>query len=693
MEPVVNMAGTNLSEASLSLSIGKCYFVSEEKCMQILQEKQTFLHFQNSKVCHFSCVDPELAASWIRSRKYGVDTKTKELKYSLDPESIKRVLNENRMLIEITKPLFQSFQEIALSSSYSMVLIDKNGVLILREGTIMESSTVLTPAVGTIWNENDIGTTSYSLSMQLKQPVQLPGWLHYCEIFQNVISSVVPILNENSDIVGSLVLVQPMMNPPWEEHFQHMCLHTLCLIVAMAKAVESKLKLQNNYNNLKAAHSALKETLALFEEGIITIDHTGKIIDLNRESAVILKKNAELLKNSNIMDFLGQSPLLKLVLKGENTDIEETIRSGDDEQSYLINIRPFFDKDTGEVSGAVLKITHMSKINAIVAKKTGVNARYRFQDIIGDSQMLSKAIEVGKRFADTSENILLIGESGTGKELFAQAIHNWHTPHGPFIAVNCAAMPRNLIESELFGYEKGSFTGAERSGRPGKIELANEGTLFLDEIGDMPFELQAVLLRVLEDKQVMRVGGQSYKKINFRLIAATNKNLSQMVSENLFREDLYFRISVLSIELPPLRQRKNDIEILTRYFLKNYCAKMGIKVPQISPAALKKITEFNWPGNVRQLENALIYAVNAELGGVIEPEVLPEYIRSNNTAPSSGLDMIVGKTEKDFALRNLEKSAIVAALAYANNYVPLAAELLQIGKSTLYRKLKEYDIN
>ena len=256
-------------------------------------------------------------------------------------------------------------------------------------------------------------------------------------------------------------------------------------------------------------------------------------------------------------------------------------------------------------------------------------------------------------------------------------------------------MPRELIESELFGYEGGSFTGAERSGRPGKIELAHGGTLFLDEIGDMPLELQAVLLRTLEDKQVMRVGGRRYKNVDFRLIAATNKNIYKMVKESQFREDLYFRLSVLTINIPPLRERSgSDIELLSKFFVESYCQKQGWEISQISPAAQIKINEYDWPGNVRQLQNAMIYAVNTAQGAVIKPENLPNNI-SLDTSPIKDKEVEYSDANVIETLRmdNIEKAAIKAALIHANNCAPAAAEILGVSRSTLYRKLKEYNIS
>ncbi|WP_434509950.1 sigma-54 interaction domain-containing protein [Desulfitobacterium sp. AusDCA] len=320
-------------------------------------------------------------------------------------------------------------------------------------------------------------------------------------------------------------------------------------------------------------------------------------------------------------------------------------------------------------------------------------AGYHFHHIIGESTAMKKAKALAERFALSPENILLIGESGTGKELFAQAIHNQSRPEGPFIAVNCAAIPKELIESELFGYEGGSFTGAEKKGKPGKIELAAGGTLFLDEIGDMPLAIQSVLLRVLEDKHVMRIGGNRYQKIDFRLVAATNKNISALVRENLFREDLYYRLSVLCIDIPPLRQRENDAILISESIIENYCRSQGRKIPRISPAVQQLINQFDWPGNVRQLRNVLVYAINTMQNDIILPENLPDYLKTTSCIPQEAKEDIVRKIkEEQLTLKDWETIAIKNTLLAAKNSAPLAADLLNISRSTLYRKLKEYNI-
>ncbi len=310
---------------------------------------------------------------------------------------------------------------------------------------------------------------------------------------------------------------------------------------------------------------------------------------------------------------------------------------------------------------------------------------YTFDDIIGTSPVLNQAIQVTKHVSKADFNVLLSGESGTGKELFAQAIHSQSRPNGPFVAVNCASIPKSLIESELFGYEGGAFTGAERGGRLGKIEAANGGTLFLDEIGDMPLEVQPTLLRVLEDKKVLRLGSNKYTPVNFRLITATNKDLYQMVKEKLFRDDLYFRLSIFKINIPSLRDRgKDEILFLSRYFIAKISHQIKCKPPKLCPEVYDKLTEYNWPGNVRQLENAMIYAVYMAQNGLIKIDNLPDDLKNNYPITSEH------NKKKFLSLNEIEKKAIEDVMIYTENDKNEAVRILGISKSTLYRKLKKY---
>lgn len=669
--------------------------ISKEHWEIIQQLKENFFLTHSENSLNHPQLSPDIASSWIRSFNMKVNPYNEIVGEIMSQAEYEKILEENRVLMEAIKPLVNIYKDLMISSDYNLELIDNHGISLLQEG---KSS--LHPWQGTIFEEHNMGTNAHSLCMHLKRPVQLFGPEHYCIALQNIVASAAPIIDKSGEAIASLVLTQPFKNPPYEDSKSFS--HTLGLITAMASAIEAQIKLKESnehliYSNdcLKTAYDTIEVTLACVDEGIITIDKTGKILRANREGIRLLRLKIEEIGKAIIMNYLDKkSSLMSLAVKAEGANIEETFYFDNDEQTFMVNIHPILNHNTGQLSIAVLRLTPIEIINSMVTSRCGATASFHFQDIVGESKALRNAIEMGQRFARSPENVLLIGESGTGKELFAQSIHNQHRPNGPFMAVNCAAMPRELIESELFGYEGGSFTGAERSGRPGKIELADGGTLFLDEIGDMPLELQSVLLRVLEDKQVMRIGGKRYKKVDFRLISATNKNLDEMVNNGLFREDLFFRLSVLSIRLPPLRNREKDIGILSRYFIRSYCKKTGLQEAKLSPDAQKIINEYDWPGNVRQLENAIIYALNMAQSNVIEAKDLPEYIQQ----VKGPLKIYLNETHKDkleeiLSLEKLEKAAIELALLHTHNSIPQAAELLQISKATIYRKLKEYNFD
>ncbi|AHF05781.1 sigma-54 interaction domain-containing protein [Desulfitobacterium metallireducens] len=671
--------------------------ITQKRWEAIVECKKRFL--QNEESYCNDYLRKEIVESWQKSRKLGIDPNIKLTKSKMNSAEYKKIVENNRSLIEIISPLLNTFKNMAIfTSGYILYLCDRDGTFLIQEGEMGRI-----PTEGLVWDENTIGTCVHSLCVSLKRPVQMMGPEHYNVALNNILAFAAPIMNEAGEIIATLILGQPLIDRPWLESFQNANSHTLGLITSLAVAVEGQLKLihsnisvKESYQNLKIAHenlslshATMKAISNFMDEGIIAIDRTGTIIHTNQEGARIFKIEMGEKGNRNIKEFLcSHSRLRSLIEEGRSTTIEEPLCIENDEHSYMIHIQPIFSPGTEHIDVAVLRFNPVEKINAMVASRSGAVANYNFEDLMGKSKELKRSIDLAQRFANLTDNILLIGESGTGKELFAQAIHNTYRPQGPFMAVNCAAMPRELIESELFGYEGGSFTGAERSGRPGKIELANGGTLFLDEIGDMPLEIQAVLLRTLEDKQVMRVGGRRYKKVDFRLISATNKDLYSMVKEKQYREDLYFRLSVLTINIPPLRNRGNDIEILYKYFIEKYCKKQGWKIPKITPETEKIINEYKWPGNVRQLQNAMTYAVNTAQKGQITPDCLPNYIMTDTTPISND------KMAKDEMLRldNLEKMAIETALLRSDNNMDRAVEILGISRSTLYRKLKEYQI-
>jgi PAS domain S-box-containing protein len=316
------------------------------------------------------------------------------------------------------------------------------------------------------------------------------------------------------------------------------------------------------------------------------------------------------------------------------------------------------------------------------------STRYTFDSIIGKSRVLRRLKQEALQATGNSLPVLITGESGTGKELFAQAIHH-ASPRNlhPFVRINCAAIPRDLLESELFGYEKGAFTGARSAGKPGKIELAHQGTLFLDEIGDLPLEMQPKLLRVVEEKVFERVGGTKLMRSNFRLIAATNQNLERMIKERRFRKDLFYRLSVIPLQIPPLRKRKADILPIARHILNQLMADMTLSGVSIDPEAEDVLRQYAWPGNVRELSNALERTLSGLESDTIRVADLPFYLYRNASALSGP-----GTTNiKDIQAR-AEKRAIQHALEETDNNKSQAAKRLGIHRTLLYKKMKKYDI-
>lgn len=315
-------------------------------------------------------------------------------------------------------------------------------------------------------------------------------------------------------------------------------------------------------------------------------------------------------------------------------------------------------------------------------------AKYSWENIIGNSEKMSQAKFIGKRASSSISNVLILGESGTGKELFAHAIHNDSVrSFSPFVKVNSAAIPSELLESELFGYEEGAFTGAKKGGKIGKFELANGGTIFLDEIGDMPLKMQAKLLRVLQEREFERVGGNKVIKVDVRVIAATNKDLKKLIQEGKFREDLYYRLNVMTIEIPPLRERLEDIEELARVLLKKLSNQLGKYVSKISDNALEYLLAHSWPGNVRELENVLERAINLTDSDTIIPVHLPVYITQRSTKAIDGPVRPLKDTIED-----VEKEAILRCLEYTEGNKLKTAELLNISRSSLYNKMEKYGI-
>ncbi|MDW7674632.1 MAG: sigma 54-interacting transcriptional regulator [Bacillota bacterium] len=458
------------------------------------------------------------------------------------------------------------------------------------------------------------------------------------------------------------------------------------------KALEQKV---NTELRLTSRH--LHTIVNNIQEGIIAVNHEGKISYLNASAEKTLKIFSANYVGKPIEESFTNSPLVEVLKKEKKILAREVVyTSGKYSVNVVSTAFPIMFED--RLIGAVESFNLMEEVQKIAYSLSGLQHISSFDNILGKSQKMMQIKENAKMVAAGSSTVLITGESGTGKELFARAIHQNSQRHcRPFISINCSAIPDSLLESELFGYEEGAFTGAKYGGKPGKFELADGGTIFLDEIGDLPLYLQAKLLRVLQEKKIERLGGVKTKAIDVRIIAATNRELSDMINKGEFRADLFYRLCVIPLSLPPLRERKEDIQSLMEHFLDKYNRILNKNFLGFSNEARCTILNYDWPGNVRELENVIEYACNFEINSEITVNSFPEKFRSrayyrNQSDKRSG-DLA---ERLRLGIREIETSVLKEGLKEFGSTVTGKERLanhLGISRATLYRKLKENNIS
>ncbi|MFV0436409.1 MAG: sigma-54 interaction domain-containing protein [Desulfopila sp.] len=456
-------------------------------------------------------------------------------------------------------------------------------------------------------------------------------------------------------------------------------------ISEMTNLIYNEILLQKSFATEKLMKRQLETTMDFVDTGIITVNEKGLVKQINNKARVLTGTKPNSNKGKLINHLLPKPLVDQLLLEGKKITRCEVDTGPSLEVHCLLSANPIIVDDT--IMGAVLRLSDFRDVVSTVYQFSGQYIDTTFTDILGHSEPLRLAKDQAERVAKNDSTILILGESGTGKELFARAIHtNSHRREQPFIAINCAAIPEALLESELFGYDDGAFTGSRKGGKPGKFEMAAGGTLFLDEIGDMPLHMQAKILRVLQEGRIERVGGLKTKKVDVRIIAATHRELDKLVEQGTFREDLFYRLNVVPILVPPLRKRQQDISVLLNYFLEKYNLKMQRKLSGFSEAAMNILQEYHWPGNVRELQNSVEYAINIESGDIVSSESLPSHICQHSTPQKQPLP------EK---VRAYELLLIQEAMKQFDNSVEgkkRAAKTLGISLPTLYRKLREFEL-
>lgn len=590
--------------------------------------------------------------SWTRSRQRAIDPNV--FSYSAPhPAEVATILSHNSELIAVAHSVMQNL--LAYNPDGHINLTDAQGVVLSYCGSD------LTP-VGSILREEVLGTNCTArclLEQRLVYVLSGENWkLALRE--RNQQCAAAPIRDARDRMIGVLTLTAT------PDSFN---VHTLGTVQAAAEAIGQQLTLRR----LLAEQQSILETL---NEGVVVCDRDGRIKTLNRYARQIF---AGVEADNALIDQLLQPQSGSLLTLPCCNDREMVFRpDGRRSVSCLVSLMPAPD------GGRILSLRENQRIRAITRRVLGVSASYTFDMIRGNAAPLQQAIKDARASSRSDSTVLLTGESGTGKELFAQAIHNASSrAHESFVAVNCGALPRDLVQSELFGYVDGAFTGSRRGGSAGKFELADGGTLFLDEIGEMPLEAQTSLLRVLQENEVMRIGAAHPVKVDVRIVAATHCDLQSAVEQGAFRRDLFYRLNVISLTIPALRDRQSDIPDLVNTFIGALCQRLNKVPPQVASEAMQCLQAWHWPGNVRELENLVERIVNLCQASTIELSDLPAGIVASAAPATSAMNSL---------LQDNERTCILETIRAQGGNLRQSAKVLGISRTALYNKLSQWNI-
>lgn len=608
--------------------------------------------------------------SWKRCLQNGVDFEKKHAPFILSERQFSNDLLIGEKFIEISTSALQNFSQWIRGSGFLMTLCNSKGIILQIQGDehVLNRARMNNFVEGADWSETAAGTNAIGTCIEASKPVQVFSAEHFCIGWQDWTCSGAPIKDPFSGkVLGVLDL---------SGHVRNAHPHNLSLVIAAAQMIEQKLK-EWQITMQQKTYDILIESAS---DGIMIIDEDQAITSMNPSALQML---GERLHASGVA--LSIYPEIYEKWKGISSGRQMI------EEELQINRRflriTFLPLTYGKICSGYLillrenqKSMHKSIPNfkKIESKE---NRTFFFSSIISSSRNMETAIETARIAALHDTHVLLLGESGTGKEMFAHAIHNESFyKDGPFIPVNCGAISKDLIESELFGYLEGAFTGAMKNGRKGKFEQASGGTLFLDEIGEMPLDMQVSLLRVLEEKMVYPVGGGKGLPVNCKIIAATHKDLYKEVENGRFRQDLYYRLNVITIEIPALRERTEDIPLLVDNFLK----RLHRGLDEVDPGVMAFFQQYSWPGNIRQLKNTIERLVYLSQGSNMNANLLPSDLLRLYEPSKKGL-MSLNQHEG-------EKYRLKKALYETGYNHTEAAQHLGISRSTLYRKLKKYNL-
>jgi len=616
---------------------------------------------------------PEIAQSWERSIHYQVNPNLKENCYISTTKELHAAQANSHYLLDMASPVMTNLSAFVAGTGFVVCLTDNKlcALQTIGDAEAMSWADRGKIVIGSNWPEPLMGTNAGALSIILGQPISVTGYEHFCKFCHVAACSFCPITDQG-EIIGTLGMIAP---------HNRVSNHTLGMVVAAVHHIESNITL----DRVNRYHQIIMESMF---DGIMVVDLNGIITYINHKCASLLNSSSAACLGHSIYDLLTANSdnqyLINLITQQRNVHDEPVSLVVVGKERLALNITcNTLQSHNDTAGGTVVIIRENHRLKSMVRNMVGGNAQKNFGDLAGNDPGFLRVVANAHAAAMSASNVLLLGESGTGKDILAQAMHNASPrKQQPFVAVNCAALPRELIASELFGYEEGAFTGARKGGNMGKFELAGNGTIFLDEIGDMPLDLQATLLRVLEDKQIMRLGGNKLIPMGARIIAATNRNLEADISKGLFRRDLYYRLGVIRITLPSLRERKPDILLLANLFLDRICSRLNKPRLQLALEVEQAFIDYHWPGNVRELQNLIEGAVSLSTGPLITLDLTIPNMENHPL----GMDTLAGTPFDQ------EKNTIMASLAHNHFNKTKTAAALGISRRTLYRRLKAMNL-
>lgn len=652
----------------------------DEKYTKLQKEYKNYWHKFMAGVEIDYLPNPLILESWYRCKRYDVDPWQESAKEILNDKDLNVLKKNNAFLRETSIPMLQNIYEYFEGSGFNVVLSEANGYLIevLGDEKVCNLSQQGKWMVGACWNEKSAGTNVIGMSIETGKPISLTGYECYCHYSHKWSGAGAPIKDANGKVIGAIGVAGLIgdYNP-----------HTLGMITAVARAIEIQLAMKIAWNECALSEQQKSTIVDSINEGVILIDAKGKITLANQKIQRILNTSSDKIVGISIKNIFTEQ-FIKL-LKEKNIsiiDMQDEISLNNHNVRCFITCRHIMID--GQQKGAIIILNEVEHAKKLANQMLNNMASKTFADIIGTNKKFSEIVELARSVASMKINILLLGESGTGKDIFAQAIHNASPCRlGPFIALNCGAISKDLIISEIFGYSDGAFTGASRGGKPGKFEQANGGTLFLDEIGEMPLEQQKIFLRILDEKKVTRIGGQIKIPTNVRIIAATNKDIEYEIAMGRFRRDLYYRLNEFSLNIIPLRERKDDIEPLATEILKRVSREFGMYQVEITKDAWDLLVEYNWPGNIRELQNALRRAIVISKN----QKITSSELHFLNTLKHKVAEDSIATIKNEI---NEYEAEILKNLLNKNNWNITKTSIdLGISRVTLYRKIRLYNIN